>query len=168
MKFLKSAWNSFRSTVKGFDTPRQLALGIVLGMIIGLIPKDSLLPYAIGVFALLTSANILCIAVGAIIFTWISPMLDSVSHQIGVWVLTFEPLESTWSTLFQLPVVPWIRFENTVVMGSLCLGLLLAIPIYFISYYCFAQFGSAIYQYFSKTRVAGWLVGNTATHLQKS
>lgn len=168
MKFLKTAWNSFRSTVRGFDSPRQLALGITLGMMVGLIPKDSLLPYAIGVIALLTTANILCIAFAAIGFGCLSPTLDPVSHQLGIWILTFEPMESTWSTLFQLPFVPWTRFENTVVMGSLCLGILLAIPIYLISFYCFAKFGSAIYFYFSKTRVARWLVGSTATHFQKS
>jgi uncharacterized protein (TIGR03546 family) len=83
-------------------------------------------------------------------------------------VLTFDPLETTWSAFYQLPIVPWTRLENTVVMGSLCLGLLLAIPIYSISFYCFAKFGSTIYSYLAKTRVVRWLVGNHATHLQKS
>ncbi len=168
MKFLNSAWSSFRSTVKGFDTPHQLALGITLGMVIGWVPKDSLIPYALGVLALLTTANLLCIAIAAIAFSWISPLLDPFSHQLGVWVLTFAPLESTWSKLIQLPVVPWTRFENTVVTGSLGLGLLMAIPIYSISYYCFAKFGSAIYFHFSRSRVARWLVGNNANNLQKS
>jgi uncharacterized protein (TIGR03546 family) len=137
-------------------------------MIIGLIPKDSLIPYALGVFALLTTANILCIGIATVAFSWFSPLLDPISNRIGHWVLTFDQFEPTWSALFQLPIVPWTRFENTVVMGSLCLGLLLAFPIYSISYYCFTKFGSAIYLYFCKTRVARWLFGSHISHLQES
>ena len=168
MKFLNTTWTSFRSTVKGFDTPHQLALGVALGMVIGMIPKDSILPYAIGLIALLTTANILSMAVSAHVFSGISPLLDPISHPIGEKILTFEPLQPTLTMLFQIPVVPWTRFENTVVTGSLFLGLLLTIPIYFIAIYCFKKFGSTIYFYFSRTRAARWLVGHSPSQLQES
>lgn len=168
MNFLKTSWTTFLGTVKGFDSPHQLALGAAFGMCAGIIPKDSLFPYAIGMIALLTTANIVCIAMSALVVSWISPLLDPISHKIGTYVLTLDSLEPTWTALFQLPVMPWTRFENTVVTGSLCLGILLAVPVYSLSYYCFAKFGSAIFSYLSNTRVARWLVNNQSTHLQES
>ena len=143
-------------------------MGIALGMMIGLIPKDSLIPYAIGLIALFTPANLLCVAISAVVFSWVGVLLDPVTHQFGTWILTLELLESTWSTLFQLPIVPWTRFENTVVMGSFCAGLILAIPVYALSKSCFEKFGSTVFKLFIQTRIARWIIGEPATHLQKS
>jgi uncharacterized protein (TIGR03546 family) len=168
MKFLTSIWTSFKSTVRGFDSPKQLALGVALGMVIGLIPKDSLIPYAIILIAILTTANLLSLVVTTILCSWVGPLLDPFTHQIGIWVLTFDPLESTWAQLYHVPLVAWTRFENTVVMGSVCLGTALSIPVYFSSRYCFEKFGSSIYELFCQSRFARWIVGEPATQLQKS
>jgi uncharacterized protein (TIGR03546 family) len=168
MNFLKEIWNSFKRTVKGFDTPRQLALGVTFGMLIGLVPKDSLFPYALGIIAMLSTGNLLCVAVSAVAFSWLSPMLDPVSHQMGAWVLTFDPFESTWAALYQMPFVPWTRFDNTVVTGSLLLGLMLTVPVYSISFRCFEKFGSPIFKAVSSSRAARWLIGNPAPNPQKS
>ena len=168
MNFLNEIWNSFKRTVKGFDTPRQLALGVTFGMLIGLVPKDSLFPYALGVIALLSTGNLFCLAISAYAYSWLSPFLDPVSHRIGAWTLTFDPFEATWSALYQLPIVPWTRFDNTVVTGSLLLGLLLTVPVYAISFQCFEKFGSPIFSYVSNSRVAKWLIGSPEPTLQKS
>ena len=168
MKLLTSIWTSFKSTVRGFDSPKQLAMGVTFGMMIGVFPKDSLLPYVIALVALFTTANLLCLAISTILFSWVSPVLDPITHQIGLWVLTFDPLESTWAQLYQLPIVAWTRFENTVVMGSACLGLALAIPVYLSGRYCFRKYGSSIYERFSQTRFARWIVDEPTTQLQKS
>lgn len=160
MNFLNEIWNSFRLTVRGFDTPRQLALGVVFGMLVGLIPKDSLLPYAIGILGILSTGNLLSLTISAIAFSYVSPLLDPTTHQIGSWVLTLEPLQATWAAIYQLPMVPWTRFDNTVVMGSLILGICLTMPIHWISFRIFEKFGSSIFKFVSRTRVARWLIGS--------
>ena len=168
MKLLKEIWNSFRSTLRGFDSPRQLALGITFGMLIGLVPKDSLVPYALGIIAMLSTSNLLCLALSAVAFSWISPILDPVSHQLGAWILTFGPFESSWSALYQLPIVPWTRFDNTVVTGSILLGLLLTIPTYTVSFRCVERFGSPVFKFLSNSRAARWLIGHSVPNPQKS
>lgn len=170
MKFLNDIWDAFASSVKGFDSPRQLALGLTLGLIIGLVPKDSLIPYVVLIFALLTNANLLLLIVAGLTSSLISPLLDPISHGLGMWVLTFDPLESFWVWCCQLPVVPWTRLENTVVMGSLTLGLLVAIPIYIIGFQFFQRFGEPFFNLIFQNRLARWFIGSPAhaPNLQES
>ncbi|MFK7768996.1 MAG: TIGR03546 family protein [Mariniblastus sp.] len=169
MTFISEIWQAFRSTVKGFDSSHQLAIGIVFGMAIGLIPKDSLLPYAIALIALLTNANLLCILFSAFLFSQISPVLDPISHLLGTWILTTEPLKSFWISLYEFPVLPWTRIENTVVMGTFVLGLLLALPAHTFCFHFFEKFGSRISELVLNNRVSRWIVGSPQTpHLQKS
>ena len=130
MDSIQQSWTRFKGTVSGFDTPHQLGLGMAFGVAVGLIPKDSLLPYAIGVIAILSTANLLCFTIGLVVAHVISPFMDHLTHAIGSWSLTFNPLEPLWATLIELPVMPWTKFNNTVVMGTLVLGILLAIPVY--------------------------------------
>ena len=130
MDAIQQSWTSFKGTVRGFDTPHQLGLGLAFGIAVGLIPKDSLLPYAIGVIAILSTANLLCFGIGVIVAHVVSPALDHLTHVIGSWFLTFSPLEPIWAPLSEFPLVAWTRFNNSVVMGTLILGILLAVPIY--------------------------------------
>ena len=161
MNYLSEAWRSFKGTVKGFDSPNQLALGVVFGMLIGLIPKDSLLPYFFVVLALLTNANLVSIICSAITFSLISPLLDRLSDPIGTWALTYEPFEATWAWLIQLPIVPWTRFDNTVVAGSMLLGIGLAIPVYTLSLLVFRKFGKKIASIVSQNSFVRWIVGES-------
>ena len=87
-------------------------------------------------------------------FSWLGPLLDPLAHTVGVSVLTYTPLESTWAWLIQLPVMPWTRFDNSIVMGSLVIGLLAAYPLYRISRYLFEVYGKAIYESWRKTGLA--------------
>ena len=130
MDAIQQSWTRFKGTVRGFDTPHQLGLGMAFGVAVGLIPKDSLIPFVIGIIAILTTANLLCFGIGVIVAHVVSPLLDHLTHQIGSSVLTFSPLEPLWATLIELPLMPWARFNNTVVMGTLILGILLAVPVY--------------------------------------
>ena len=167
-KFLNQVWAAFASSVKGFDSPSQLAIGLTFGMVIGMIPKDSLFPYTILVVALLTNANLLTLILSTITFSWISPLLDPLTHKIGLWVLTFDPFEAFWVQCYQLPIVPWTRLENTVVMGSLALGLLVALPVFAISYQLFERFGESIFNLVLENRLARWLLGAPTPKFQES
>lgn len=169
MIFLNKAWISLKGTVKGFDTPRQLAMGVAFGMMIGLIPKDSLLPYLIALVALLTPSNLACLGISAFVFHTFGPKLDPVLQQIGNWFLTLDALTPYWQLISEYSIFNWLRIENTVVTGALLLGLSAFWPVFLISKFAFAKFGARAHQFLSQTRLARWLVGNNQTpNLQKS
>lgn len=124
-----------------------------MGMVIGLVPKDSLFTYGLGCLMLLSTANLLTGGIAIFCFSWIGALLDPISHRLGNYVLTLDFFEPTLVSLNELPLVPWTRFENTVVTGSLLLGLILAIPVYRLSLIAFDRYGKAVADRITSSRV---------------
>jgi uncharacterized protein (TIGR03546 family) len=112
------------------DSPERIALGFALGMIIGLVPKGNLIALCLGVVLLSSRANLAAAALAAFTFSWLGILADPVSHRIGLGLLNFSPLVNFWTWLYNLPVVPWTAFNNTVVLGSFVLALALFYPVF--------------------------------------
>lgn len=111
------------------DSSRRIALGFALGMMVGLVPKGNLVALLFGVVLLGSRANLGAGALSAFLFTWVGLLLDPVSHRIGLGLLQFGPLQPMWTWLYNLPAAPWTALNNTVVMGSLIVGLALFYPV---------------------------------------
>ena len=158
----------FRARIRGVDSPHRLALGIAFGLMIGLIPKDSLLPYAFVVLFLLTAANLLCGIVAGVAISFAETYLDPLTHAIGMWALNLEPLQSTWQWLYTLPVVGWTRFENSVVMGSLLVGLMLFLPVYWLSLKFFKSHHETLQRHLVNNPLANWLLDRSPQQRQES
>lgn len=112
------------------DAAPQLAAGLALGMVIGLLPKGNLIAGVLTVALLVVRVNLTAAMAGASLFSLIGMLLDPLTGRIGAALLGWGPLQSTWTCLYGLPLVPWTRFNNTVVLGSLVLGLALAGPVF--------------------------------------
>ncbi len=112
-------------------SPRQIAAGFAFGAIVGLLPVRGLLPYVLTLLSLIINVNLVSMAFAAALFKIISFALDPLANTIGFKVLAEIPgLKSFWTELYNMPLVPYTRFNNTIVMGSLILGILLFIPLY--------------------------------------
>lgn len=116
------------------DTPRQLALGFAIGMMIGLVPKGNLTAVALSMLLLGTRVNLATGMLGALCFSWLSGWTDPLAHRIGCGLLAHEPLQPLLAWLHDLPLVPWTALDNTVVFGSLTLGIWLFWPVYHFGY----------------------------------
>lgn len=112
----------------------QFALGISLGLMIGIVPKDSLLPWAIGLFALLLPVNLGATLVAIAIGSVLSVSMDALAHSVGQIVLNSSTVFSYLVTWFELPLFAWTRLNNTVVMGLTTIGILSMIPAYLIAH----------------------------------
>lgn len=151
--FLYKTTKMILGALRGSNSPAQVGLGIALGMMIGLIPKDSLLVYGLGLVVFSTNVNILATSLSAFGFMWIGALLDPVSHQIGLTVLTQSSLQSTFLWLHEQPIVPWTRFNNTVVMGSLLMGIVLFVPVMLLSKTLFSRWAPR----FNEMMIRFWL-----------
>ena len=126
VKFLANVF----SILNGEESPRQIAAGFAIGAWIGLIPIG-FLPSAMLFCCFLINVNLATLALAAGIFKVIAFAVDPVANQLGLVLLTkTDALRPLWTKLYNLPVVPYTRFNNTVVLGSLVIGLVLLIPIY--------------------------------------
>jgi uncharacterized protein (TIGR03546 family) len=147
-----------RETLLGEESTRRLALGATFGMMIGLIPKDSLFVWILGVLMMITTANIASAIGGGFLFSWIGHFLDPFTHKLGGLLLTADGLEPAWTWLYELPVMPWTRFNNTVVLGSLVLGMVVAVPFYLIANRFFRTTGARIHDWSRGTWLYRWFV----------
>lgn len=115
----------------GGTDSRHLAAGFALGAALGLVPKGNL--FAAGFFLLffLFSVDKGMAFLTAAVFTGFGYALDPVAHKIGLTLLSSGALHGLWTALYDLPIVPLTRFNNTVVLGNLVLGLALYAPLYY-------------------------------------
>jgi uncharacterized protein (TIGR03546 family) len=115
----------------GGSDPKHLAAGFALGAALGLIPKGNL--FAV-VFLLLFFALRLdkgMALMSATFFTAVGWAVDGPAHRVGWALLKAPALAGLWTALYDLPIVPLTRFNNTVVLGNLVFGAILFLPLYF-------------------------------------
>ena len=92
-KGLKQLLVSARSTLRGVDTTRQLAIGTTFGMLLGIMPKDTAFVILFALILLLSHGNLLAGVISAIAFSWIGWCLEPATHAVGLSVLSIEFLQ---------------------------------------------------------------------------
>lgn len=111
----------------------QIAAGIAAGFILGMTPMlslQSLLVFlCIFFFRIQSGAAFLA----AFFFAFIAWLLDPVFHAVGIQILEMEGLQGLFTSMYNMPIVPLTRFNNTIVMGSGVVAVALSPLIYVIS-----------------------------------
>lgn len=139
MNPLRLAKDLFAALHGGSD-PRHLAAGFALGAALGLVPKGNLFAvlFLLMFFALRLNKGLAFLS--AAFFTPIGYAVDGPAHKVGLALLQAPALRGLWTALYDMPIVPLTRFNNTVVLGNLAFGLVLFVPLYaaflrFVSWY---------------------------------
>lgn len=130
MNPLKLLKNLLQALHGGKD-PRHLAAGFALGAALGLVPKGNLFAAVFFLLFFLFNVDKGVALVSAALFTGVGYALDPLAHGIGLALLRAGALHGLWTALYDLPIVPLTRFNNTVVLGNAALGALLYAPLYF-------------------------------------
>ncbi|MBU2568223.1 MAG: TIGR03546 family protein [Elusimicrobia bacterium] len=122
-------------------SPDELALGAALGAVVGLTPLVGLHNLFIVVLMIVLNVNPAASGLSALFFGFLSLLADPLAHRIGHYLLVQNgALTPLWTSLYNMPVVPWTRFYNTIFMGSFVISLVLFVPVLvfsrkFIVYY---------------------------------
>lgn len=127
-RFLK-----FFKTLNSNSHPGEIAHAVCLGMLMGFLPKDNVTWYILTVFFLFVRINKGAFFIYTLIFSFLAQFLDPLFDKIGYFILTIDKLEPIYATLLEIPFISFTKFNNTIVMGSLLSGIVLYIPVYFIS-----------------------------------
>lgn len=109
----------------------SISSGIALGFVLGMSPFLSLQGLIILLVCLFFRVQLGAVFLSSFFFSFMAYLLDPVFHSIGVKLLTNPGLVGTWTTLFNMPLIPLTRFNNSIVMGAGVLGFALA-PIVFL------------------------------------
>lgn len=111
--------------------PGQIGAGITLGFLIGLMPKATLTAQLLIILMLAVRVNIPMAMLTVIAVSLLNPLLDKLTDPVGYALLTSEALRPLWTRLYNMPLVPWTGFNDTVVPGGLALGAVFCAPVYF-------------------------------------
>ena len=130
---LKSLRYLTRALVE-FDGPPHLAAGFALGLAVGLIPKTSLLA-KLGLVAIsAVKVNMAAAYLAMTAASALAPLADPLAHAVGHLLLVKAAfLKPLWTRAYNMPIVPWTGFYNTVTLGWTVLGAALAYPAYRVS-----------------------------------
>ena len=122
-KFIKA----FRSG----ESPGQIGAGFSVGFMIGLMPFWTLQGVVLFVLLFLLNINMAAGTLAILLSSFFAYLLDPIFHNLGFYVLTGIPaLQKLWETIYNIPIGPLTRFNNTVVMCSFLSGIILFIPVF--------------------------------------
>jgi uncharacterized protein (TIGR03546 family) len=112
---------------------KSIAWGVAMGFILGMTPALSLQSLLVFLLLFLFRIQIGAAFLAAFFFKFIAFFLDPLFNGIGASVLEIDALHGLYTTMYNIPILPWTRFYNTIVMGSGVVSILLVPVIYFLS-----------------------------------
>jgi uncharacterized protein (TIGR03546 family) len=114
------------------DTATQsLAWGMALGCVLGFSPFLSLQTFLVFAICFIFRVQLGAAFFSAFFFKIIAFLIDPLADILGKQVLESPMLRETFVTMYNMPLVPLTRFNNSIVMGSGIIGFALAIPLFF-------------------------------------
>ncbi len=105
--------------------PGEIALGAVLGMFAAFMMPAPVAFWGIFLIALLLNCNYSFFLLSILIFKGLAFGIDHIGDKIGYAVLTAPFFEQLGSKLMAMPVVPFSKFNYTVIMGDFIIAIVL-------------------------------------------
>ena len=122
----------FIKVLREGQTPSQIAGGFALGSILGFSPMFTLQGIIVWFVILVLDVNLSAALLSLTVFTLFAYLFDPLFHWLGYTLLVqADVLRGIWTSIYNMPIAPLTRFNNTVVMGSLVFALVCAFPVFF-------------------------------------
>ena len=123
---------NFLEILRAGQTPKQIAGGFALGVIVGMSPVLTLQGLFVWLVIFVLDVNLSAAFFAFAAFKLIAYVFDPVFHSFGYFLLVdVAAFQSFWTYLYNIPLAPLTRFYNTVVLGSFVAAIICSVPIYF-------------------------------------
>ena len=139
-------------TLNSDGTPRQVAAGIALGAVFGLTPLMNLHNLVLFGLALILNLSMAGVFLGWAVFVPVGFALDPLFDAIGKALLGADVLRPLWTSLYNMPVVPFTNFNNSVVLGSFVFWLVTLVPFYFLWKWAVMRYREKVYERLKEMR----------------
>jgi uncharacterized protein (TIGR03546 family) len=110
----------------------EVAAGVAIGLLLALIPAGNLLWVFLLLLTLLLKINLAVTLLFMALFKLVVPLLDPLLDSLGLAILTVPALRPPYVALYNMPVVPFTRFNNSLVAGGFLVGIVAWVPVYLI------------------------------------
>ena len=134
----------------------EIAAGVSCGLLLALIPSGNLLWAAILLATYFLKVNFAVEMLFLGLFKLIVPFADPALDSVGLFVLNLSPLEGAYTTAYNMPALPFTRFNNTIVMGGLLAGVVLWFPAYLLFRRLATLYRTGVKEKLEQTRFFKW------------
>jgi uncharacterized protein (TIGR03546 family) len=153
MTFLLKQLFGFFKLLHSENGDTQIAWGLALGFILGMTPALSLQSLLVFLMLFFFRIQIGAAFIAAFFFKFVAFLLDPLFHVIGHKVLHLPALQDVYTQLYNMPIIPFTRFNNTIVMGAAVLSILLTPVIFILSKKMVAKYRESVVQRFQNSKL---------------
>jgi uncharacterized protein (TIGR03546 family) len=139
------------------DNPAQISLAVVLAAFLGLTPLLSPHNILVVFLVLIVRVNLSMFILSFGVFTLLAFLVDPLSHIMGLAILHSDALSPVWNEFYQSSFWRFIAYNNTLVMGSVSLCLILSVPLFIGSRWFVVNYREHVLQWVNKSRLMVWL-----------
>ncbi len=130
----------------------QIAAGIACGLVLGFAPSFSPQTLLIITFLFFFRIQVGAALTSSFFFKFIVYIFDPLFDKVGSHILEMPPLEGLFTTLYNMPLVPFTKFYNSVVMGAGALSLILCPIIFFMSKFLILKYRASVVEKFKQSK----------------
>lgn len=152
MGFLLKQLFSLLKLLNSETGENQIASGVAAGFILGMTPSLSLQSLLVFLCLFLFRIQMGMAFLAAFFFSFVAWILDPLFHSIGAAVLSAPALQGLFTTLYNMPLVPFTRFNNSLVMGSGVVSILLCPLIFWLAKVAVIRYRSTILERLKNTK----------------
>jgi len=152
MTLLLKQFFNFITLLHSENGTKQIAWGLTLGAFLGFSPFFSLQTFLIFLILLIFTVQIGAAFLSAFVFKFIAFLIDPIADILGRAILENESLRPLWTHLYNIPILPYTRFNNSIVMGSFVFALIISPLLYFGFNKAIEKYRSTLVQKIEKTK----------------
>ena len=135
------------------SSPRQIAVAIALGMIIGLTPFLSMHNVLILFIAFVIRVNLSAFFLSVGLFSGFGLLTAPLFSGIGEALLNNSAMSAVWTGFYQVTLFKLSHFHHTLTLGSLVASLVLFIPVMLLSIYLIERYRHHMKTFIEKFKV---------------
>ncbi len=152
MTFLLKQIFGFFKMLNSETGHNQIAAGIAVGFVLGMTPILSLQGFLMIAFIFFFRVQAGAAFLAAFFFAFIGYLLDPVFHSVGSAVLTMDSLQGILTMMYNMPLVPLTRFNNSIVMGAGVVTIAAMPFVFFISRMLIVKYRETFVARFKQTK----------------
>ena len=139
----------------------SLSVGVACGFILGMGPFLSLQGLLIFITILIFRVQIGAVFMSAFFFSFVAYVFDPLFHGLGVSLLSSNALQGVWTALYNMPLMPFTLFNNSIVMGAGIVALFLSPLVYICAKIAITRYRIVVVARFKQTKL--WKIIQSTT-----
>ena len=130
----------------------QISSGVALGFVLGMSPSFSLQTLLVIFLLFVFRIQLGAALARAFFFKFVAFLLDPVFHPIGAALLEEPSLKDLFTQFYNMPIIPYTRFNNSIVLGAGVVSLLLAPFVFWSSKVLIEKYREKVVSKFKDTK----------------